>query len=74
MSGVAKHFLADLGGACGVDMEKRQTRGYMDACLECRRLDLQARSAVLELTLLEAAQSSADTRSASVENNGAHVQ
>jgi chemotaxis signal transduction protein len=27
-----------------------------------------------ELTLLEAAQSSADTRSASVENNGAHVQ
>ncbi|PYT30352.1 MAG: hypothetical protein DMG57_08895 [Acidobacteria bacterium] len=55
MSGMAKHFLADLDGACGVDMEKRQTRGYMDACLECRRLDLQARSAVLELTLLEAA-------------------
>jgi len=36
-------------------MGKRQMRGYVEACLECRRLDLQARSAVLELTLLEAA-------------------
>jgi hypothetical protein len=55
MSGMAKASSCGPGRACGVDMRKRQTQGYIESCLECRRLDLQARSAVLELTLLEAA-------------------
>ena len=54
MSGMAKIFCGPGGPVVSI-WGKRQTQGYIDACLECRRLDLQARSAVLELTLLEAA-------------------
>ena len=48
---MAKHLLRGPGRAV---VCMRQA-GYIESCVECRRLDLQARSSVLELTLLEAA-------------------